>query len=98
MSTLRTRILFSLRIVTTLLSANSSTARLRAPSNLAGRGSETAELAFGLSRTRLLRAHLAIIDRENCAFVVVDCAGILADVTGIVDSAGQFSKFPSLDR
>src|SRR5579871_272565 len=44
-----------------------------------------------------LRTHFLVIHRQDGGLIVIDGLGILADVAGIVDTPGQFAKFPLFD-
>src|ERR1051325_5953529 len=66
--------------------------------NLRKCGTEDAEDPLRRSLLRLLlRFHFAMVERENHALIVVDGAGILPDVAGVVDSTGEFSKVALFD-
>src|SRR3954451_20558342 len=61
-------------------------------------GTEAAEGAFGGGRRSALRRHLAVIDGENGAFVIVDGPSILTDIAGVVNATREFAEVSAFDR
>ena len=81
-----------------LAGANQDVVRLhRMALDLAGGRTETTERAFGRRRWLLNGRHLTMVNRQYGAFVVVDGARVLANVAGIVDSAGKFAEVSMFD-
>src|SRR3954452_12878481 len=67
------------------------------PSDLAGGRSEATERAFCRRGRRLDRRHLAMVNSQDRGFIVIDSTSILANIAGIVNTAGKFAKVSVFD-